>query len=534
LAVRGKAAVSPPPNRSPIIVQKARHMESSAVDPVVKMHGIVKTYPGVRALDDVHLDVGAGEVQGLVGKNGAGKSTLINILNGLTQPDSGSIRIRGVEYSGLTAARARSAGIAHVAQHVKYVPGLSIAENISLGDLPERRGWVDWRTLFETADEKLRKFGLDLDVRRPMEATSVAERQMIEIARALFADASVIILDEPTAPLPKREVERLFSFVSKQKELGASFIYISHFLEEIFEIADRATVLRNGRVVGMSDVSDLTQKDLVHLISGTSVQRFSRQTGELGDVVLKTRNLSRDNAYSDVSLEVRAGEVVGLTGLEGSGPGALARGLFGLEELGDGEVSISGKPYVSGSPVKAIAQGMANLPRDRHGLGIVAIRTVKDNISLSILGRLENRFGILDGKKEKSLVREYIDSLSIVTPSMDVEIANLSGGNQQKCVVARFAATSPKVLILDEPTQGVDIAAKAEILRIVDDLSKRGVAVCIVSDEINEMIDICDRIVIFHRGRITREFIKSEEEITPKQLIAAIEGVDMEAQNEPL
>ena len=498
------------------------------------MRGIVKTYPGVRALDDVFLSVEAGEVHGLVGKNGAGKSTLINVLNGLCQPDSGTIRIRGKEYAGLTTAYAKLAGIAHVAQHAKYVPSLTIAENISLGELPARKGWVDWRALYAQAEEKLTRFGLDVDVRKPMEATSVAERQMIEIARALFADASVVILDEPTAPLPKREVERLFSFVSAQRELGASFIYISHFLDEIFEIADRATVLRNGKVVGVAPVSDLSHTNLVHLISGTSVKRFSRQAGKLGDVVLKTENLSREKAYSDVNLSVRAGEVVGLTGLEGSGPGALARGLYGLEDLGSGKVSINGRPFVSGSPNKSLAQGMANLPRDRHGLGIVAIRTVKDNISLSVLDRLKSRFGLLDGKKEKTLVQKYIDSLSIIAPSMDVEISNLSGGNQQKCVVARFAATSPRVLILDEPTQGVDIAAKVEILRIVDDLSKRGVAICVVSDEVNELIEICDRIVVFHRGRISREFIKSHEEITPKQLIAAIEGVDMEAANEPV
>lgn len=506
-------------------------MQQIAGVPVVEMTNITKTYPGVRALDSVSFDVREGEVHGLVGKNGAGKSTLITVLNGLCQPDAGTIRIRGAEYSALTTAQAKSAGIAYVAQHAKYVPGLSIAENLSLGNLPIRRGMMDWRRLHSNARDRLQQFGLDLDVRRPIEETSVAERQMIEIARALFADASVIILDEPTAPLPKREIDKLFGFVSEQREKGASFIYISHFLEEIFEIADRATALVNGRAVGTAQVEDLTQQDLVHLISGQKIERFTRKKGQVGKVVLKTGRLSRQNAYAGVDLEVRAGEVVGLTGLEGSGHGELARGLFGLEEMGSGSVSIDGQPFRGGSTHSAISQGLAYLPRDRHGLGIVGLRTVKDNVSMSILGRLRNVLMLVDSKKERNVVQRYIDSLSIKTPSMDVEIANLSGGNQQKCVFAKFAATEPKVLLLDEPTQGVDVAAKVEIVRIVDDLSKGGVAIVIVSDEVNELIDVCDRIVVFSRGRIAREFDNANERITPKMLIAAIEGVDLEDEN---
>ena len=499
---------------------------------VVELQDIVKSYPGVLALDHVSFDVRSGEVHALAGKNGAGKSTLMQILNGLCLPDRGVIRIRGIEFSGLTAARAKREGIALVAQHAKFVPGLSIAENLCLGAVPTKRGFVDWAGLYSSAEEKLAKFGLDIDVRQRMEMTSVAERQMIEIARALFADASVIILDEPTAPLPKREVERLFSFVRKQKELGASFIYISHYLDEIFEIADRATVLRNGKVAGAAAVADLTQRDLVHMISGTSVKRFTRAGGAVGQEVLGIKSLTRDRAYYDLNLSVRAGEVVGLTGLEGSGPGALARGLFGLEEMGTGHVTIDGKPFEGGNPSKALDQGLAYLPRDRHGLGIVGILSVRDNVSLSVLERLKTALGLVNRTKERALVNDYIAALSIKTPTMDTPISSLSGGNQQKCVVAKFAATEPRVLILDEPTQGVDVEAKVEILRIVDDLSKRGVAICVVSDELNELIDICDRIVVFTRGRISREFVKGQEEITPKGLIAAIEGVSMEEEHE--
>ena len=498
------------------------------------MLNIVKTYPGVRALDDVSLEVKPGEVHGLVGKNGAGKSTLISVLNGLCQPDSGTISIRGQEYRGLTTARAKSAGIAHVAQHATYVPAISIAENLNLGNLPSRRGLVDWKQVYRNAEEKLTRFGLDLDVRQPMESTTVAERQMIEIVRALFADASVIILDEPTAPLPKREVERLFSFVTRQKENGAAFIYISHFLEEIFEIADQATILRNGRVVGASRVSNLTHQDLVHLISGTAVKRFTREAGRTGDIVLGIRDLSCPGSFDKINMDIRAGEVVGLTGLEGSGHGELARSLFGFEDLGQGDVQVAGNRYKAGSPVRALAQGIAYLPRDRHGLGIVASRSVKDNISLSVLDRLKGTMQLVDGERERALVDDYIKTLSIMTPSMDTEIANLSGGNQQKCIVAKFVAAKPRLLILDEPTQGVDIAAKVEILRIIDDLGKRGVAICVVSDEVGELIDICDRIIVFYRGRISREFVQTEEKITPDRLIAAIEGVPLGEVNEPV
>ena len=507
-------------------------MEGDRAGVVVEMRDIVKRYPGVVALNNVSFDVKAGEVHALVGKNGAGKSTLMQILNGLCLPDSGMIRIRGTEFSGLTATRAKREGIALVAQHAKFVPGLSIAENLCLGAVPTKRGFVDWAALYASAQEKLARFGLDIDVRERMEMTSVAERQMIEIARALFADASVIILDEPTAPLPKREVERLFSFVRKQKDQGASFIYISHYLDEIFEIADRATVLRNGEVVGLAAVADLSQQDLVHMISGTTVKRFTRMAGSMGTEVLGIKNLSRQRAYSDINLSIRAGEVVGLTGLEGSGPAVLARGLFGLEEMGAGQITIDGKSFAGGSPAKALEQGLAYLPRDRHGLGIVGILSVRDNVSLSVLERLKNALGLVDRTKERALVNEYIAALSIKTPKMETPISSLSGGNQQKCVVAKFAATEPRVLILDEPTQGVDVAAKVEILRIVDDLSKRGVAICVVSDELNELIDICDRIVVFTRGRISREFVKAKEEITPKGLIAAIEGVSMEEERE--
>ena len=312
-------------------------MDSAAQTPVVEMLDIVKVFPGVRALDNVSFTVRPGEIHALVGKNGAGKSTLMHVLTGLYTPNSGTIRIRGTAHENLNTARAKQAGIALVAQHVKFIPGLSIAENVYSGMLPMKAlGFVDWKKMNRDASEKLARFGLDLDVTRLMENTTVAERQMIEIARALFADASVIILDEPTAPLPKHDVAKLFEFVRRQRERGASFIYISHYLEEIFEVADHVTVMRNGVVTGSSPVAGITQPELIRLISGANVERYRRSGGKAGKPVLEMRKLSRPSAYADVDLTLHAGEVVGFTGLEGSGPGELARGLFGLEPLGSG------------------------------------------------------------------------------------------------------------------------------------------------------------------------------------------------------
>jgi len=504
-------------------------MNGTAPKLVVELQHIVKDFPGVRALDDVSFAVAAGEVHALVGKNGAGKSTLMHVLTGLYAPDSGEIRIRGTNYDRLTTAQAKAAGIAIVSQHAKYVPGLSIAENIFAGALPSTvGGFVDWPRMYREASERLRRFGIDVDVKRRMEETTVAERQMIEIARALFADASVVILDEPTAPLPKHDVARLFGFVKRLKNEGASFIYISHYLEEIFEVADRVTVMRNGRVTGSAAIGDITQPELIRLISGANVERYRRNPAIAGQPVLELRRLGRPGHYSDVDLTFHAGEIVGLTGLEGSGPGSLVRGLFGLEDVGSGDIKIDGKPYAADTPIAALRQRLAYLPRDRHGLGIIATRSVKDNITLSVLRKIETMLGLIDTSKEAALVGSYIANLGIKTPSPETHVENLSGGNQQKVVVAKLAATEPRVLFLDEPTQGVDVQAKVEILRIVDELSKRGVAVGVVSDELSELMDICDRIVVFYRGRVVREFRKGKDEITTVKLLAAIEGESAE------
>ena len=493
---------------------------------VVEMRDIVKTFPGVRALDHVDFRLLPGEIHGLVGKNGAGKSTLMNILTGVYSPDQGEIWVDGQRIDSMTTARAKQAGIAYVHQQSQLIPGLSIAENILCGSLPVGPGgFVDWRTVYRNAHAMLRQLGLEVDVKRKVEGLSTAERQMIEIAKALFAQAHIIILDEATAPLPMDEVGVLFDFVRRQRDQGVSFIYISHHLEEVFELCDTVSVLRDGQVVGNYRVAELDQAELIRLISGAKVEQFRRaRRATDSQVVLEIEGLTRPGTYHDINLQLRRGEIIGLTGLEGCGKAELARGLFGLEPLGEGRVLLDGKPYQAGDPAEALRQGIAYLPRDRHGLGIIGLRSVRENVSLPILQRFAGALGLLRMDQERDHVERFIASLGIVTPSWRQPVQFLSGGNQQKVVFAKLAGTQPKVLLLDEPTQGVDVQAKVEIMRIVDDMSQQGVAVVYISEEIREMLDVCDRILVMYNGTISAEFSTDSPDATAENILRVVEG----------
>jgi ABC-type sugar transport system ATPase subunit len=474
----------------------------------------------------VDFNVQPGELHGLVGKNGAGKSTLMNILTGIYQPDQGEIWVCGEHIQPMTTERARQAGIAYVHQHSQLVPPLSIAENIFCGDLPaDSAGFVDWGRLYRDAEERLQRLGLEIDVKRKVEGLTVAEKQIIEIAKALFANARVIVLDEATAPLPKNDVDLLFGFVRRQCEQGVAFVYISHYIEEVFDLCHVVTVLRDGRLVGNYQVSALDQPQLIHLISGAKVERFKREyRARNGRQVLEIHGLTLREAYTNLNLNLKEGEIVGLTGLEGCGKGELARGLFGLGPLGEGRVLLDGKLYHAGTPGEALQQGVAYLPRDRHQLGIIGMRPVRENITLPILKRLVNALGLLKMTEERRHVSHYIDMLGIMTPSLRQPVEFLSGGNQQKVVFAKLAGTEPKVLLLHEPTQGVDVQAKVEIMRIVDQLSRQGVAVVFISEEIREMLDVCDRIVVMYQGAIVAEFASGDPDTSPERILLAVEG----------
>ena len=492
---------------------------------VVVMNNIVKAFPGVEALKGVDFEVRAGEVHGIVGKNGAGKSTLVSILAGLSRPDKGEIVVGGQRMEALTPVRAKNVGVAIVRQNVRVVPGLSVAENVLCGQLPSTRlGFVDWGRAYLESEERLAHLGFALNVRQKAEGLSVAERQMLDIGRVIFAGAQVVILDEPTAPLSRHEEDVLFRFIRSQREKGVAFVYISHQLTEVFALCDRLTVLRDGRVVACEDPAKLDAEKLVFLMTGEELTRFRKERQDRGRVVLELKELTRTGAFSEVSLAIGSGEIVGLTGLEGSGKSELVRGLFGLEAVGEGEVRLDGKSYAAASPREALHEGVAYLPRDRQGLGIVGVRSIAENVTLPILGRIRNRLGFLDFRRERRLVGEYVEALELQTPSIDEPVERLSGGNQQKVVVAKLAATKPKVLLLEEPTQGVDIHAKFELLHIIGRLAESGAAVLIVSDEIGELLDVCSRILVMYRGRIAAEFDTHSEETTEANILLAVEG----------
>lgn len=493
---------------------------------IVRMENIAKIFPGVTALDQVDFYLKPGEIRGLVGKNGAGKSTLINILTGIYPRDGGSIVYNGRVIDHMDSTTARQLGISCVHQHSQLIEPLTIAENIFCGNMPTNNwGIVDWRKVNRLAREYLLELGLDIDVTRKVEGLSVAERQILEVAKALFADAKVIVLDEATAPLPKHEVSMLFDFVRNQRESGAAFIYISHFLEEVFELCDTITVLRDGKKIGDYEVKDIDQQELIRLISGTAVEKFKHRARNLnGKVTLEVEDLTREGQYFDLNLTLREGEVVGLTGLEGCGKDTFARGLFGLEPLGRGKVQIGGEKYRVRDPREALNKGVAYLPRDRHGFGIVGLRPVFENITLPILRKLASAMGLIEHEEEKSLVANMIDKLNIKVSSMNQQVQFLSGGNQQKTVFAKLASTNPKLLLLDEPTQGVDVQAKVEIMRIVDQLAQEGVAVVVISEEIRELLDMCDRILVFYNGKITNEFDVKENSTTVEKILGAVEG----------
>lgn len=505
---------------------------------VLKMEGMCQAFPGVQALKDVDMEVYEGEVLGLVGKNGAGKSTLVRILMGLQVPDAGRITIDGKSYERMASSAALRAGVAYVPQIVNMMDSLSVAENILAGDMPVNRfGFVDWKEVYREAENRLEKLGLHLDVRKPAEGLKVAEKTMLAIAKALFGNTRLIILDECTAPLPYCDIELLFNFIKSLEGRGVAFIYISHHLEEVFEICHRVTVLRDGFMAGTCRVADLDMDKMARLIAGEDVKEYQRAASSSRDKpvlktepmpktgpVLKIEGLTRRGSYEDINLTLQEGEVVGLSGLQGCGAEDLAAGLFGMERRGVGTVTINGKPFTARSPQEAFRQGLALLPQDRSKYGMVGIRPVRENVTYPILDRIGNFLGLIRLGEEKNLVDRYIDSLGIKTPGREEIVKQLSGGNQQKVVFAKLAAAGPAVLILHEPTAGVDIRAKQDIFRIVDDLASRGSAILVISSEAREQVGLCDRVIVMYRGRMVKEFRKGDPDLTPENIVHAIEG----------
>jgi rhamnose transport system ATP-binding protein len=479
-------------------------LNSSQPSPVLKASHIGKHFAGVQALKNVSFDLCAGEVHALIGENGAGKSTLVKIITGAHQADEGTLEVNGQVLAQNDPVISRKLGIAAIHQQPALFPDLTVAENIAFGVEPGE-WWrrIRWNDRRRRARELLARVGAAINPDAMVHNLTMPEQQLVEIARALGANAKVLIMDEPTASLSEREVERFFQVIKGLRSAGVGIIYISHRLDELFEVADRVTVLRDGALVQTRLISDVDKTELIRLMVGRQLTAiFPKQQVPIGGVVLELHGLGcRDAGVSGVNLAVRAGEIVGLAGLVGAGRTELARILFGLTPADTGEIRLRGKPITIDSPGRAVQHGIAYVPEDRRRHGVILDMAVAPNASLAILKGISS-CGWINFGKERTLANSFVKQLAIKTASVDAPVGDLSGGNQQKVALARWLATKPSVLILDEPTQGVDVGAKAEIHRLMGDLAGQGLAILMISSELPEILGMSDRVAVMHGGRV--------------------------------
>lgn len=480
---------------------------------ILRMCDITKTFPGMTALDKVSFDLREGEVHVLVGENGAGKSTLMKILCGVYGKDCGRINLCGTDVEVRDTKHAEGLGISMIHQEFNLLPFRNVAQNIFLGREPVKGPLkvLDEERMHEESKQLLRSLGMVLDTRTPVKELGVAQRQMVEVAKALSMNAKVLIMDEPTATLTTREIEQLFATIANLTKKGVSIVYISHRMEEIFRIADRITVLRDGLYVAtVEDPSGITMDELVAMMVGRRIEkRFEKPPVKLGKEVLRVEGLSSDGKFEDVSLYVREGEIVGISGLVGAGRTEVARAIFGADPKDSGKVSLFGGEIKAGSPGAMVAKGVGFVPEDRKEQGLALIMSVKDNIVQASLDKVSTG-PFINGSKERKVARKYVDELRVATPSVQKLAKFLSGGTQQKVVIAKWLASGSRVLIFDEPTRGIDVGAKQEIYKIMGDLVKEGVGILMISSELPEIISVCDRIYVMHEGRITGEVMQAD------------------------
>ena len=478
---------------------------------LVSFRGLSKSFPNVRALHNVSFGVRAGEVVALMGENGAGKSTLLKILSGDYHADEGHIEVDGEVVALDDPSDARDAGLRVVYQEPEVIPDVSVEENIYVGELPRRGFFVDRARLRQQVAADLERHGFSEVLRPDLMGgrLSPAQRQVIEITRALKPGVRVIAFDEPTSSLTEEEVDALFALIRRLRAEGLAIVYVSHRLDEIRRIADRIAVLRDGELVAIRDAATTSEDEIVRLMVGRKLtDTFTRSSRDLGEVVLEVEGLS-SAWHEDINLTVRAGEVVGLAGLVGAGRTELAKVIFGDLPSTDGEIRVRGKRVAPRLPRDAINAGMGLAPEERKAEGLVLIRSVAENTSMAILRRL-SRGGFVNRRRERATVEEFVARLNVRTPSIDQEIGKLSGGNQQKVVLARWLASDPDVLILDEPTRGIDVGAKAEIYRLIDELAGQGLAILVITSELPEVLGLSDRILVMQNGRITGELDAAE------------------------
>ncbi len=486
-------------------------------------------FGGVNVLKDIDFTIYPGEVHGLVGENGAGKSTLAKIIAGVHRPKAGTIELNGSEVEIPSPHAATEMGIALIHQEPLIFPELDVAENIFIGRQPMTKGLrrVDWAAMYRRAGEILRSLGVDLDPRSKVRGLSIADQQMVEMAGALSQDARVLLMDEPTAALTPNEVADLFAIMRKLRDQGTAIVFISHRLEEIFEICDRITVLRDGELVGVRTPAQTSVDEIIRMMVGRPLSAlFEKGDGhQIGAPVLEVKNLSRTMKFANISFEVRAGEIVGMAGLVGSGRTDVARAIFGELDIDSGSILLDGREVRIRSAREAMGKGIIYLPEDRQHHGLLMPMSVTQNMTLSVLEQLSRR-GWLRDQVERTTTREYVDRLRIVLRDIGQPVRELSGGNQQKVVISKWLMARPRVMILDEPTRGIDIGAKSEVHRLMGELASQGMAILMISSELPEILAMSDRILVMREGRITGAFTKAEA--TAERIMAAATGQVLE------
>ncbi|PID56772.1 D-xylose ABC transporter ATP-binding protein [candidate division KSB3 bacterium] len=487
-------------------------MEASTQQAILRLEHIYKSFAGIHALQDVSFELIPGEVHALIGENGAGKSTLVKIITGVYQPNKGKMFFQGRHTHFHTTLSAHQHGIAAIYQDLNLFPDLNIAENIFMGHMPLSPGRkaVDWNLMYQRSEEILQHLGVDLNPRSRVLGLSIAEQQMVEIAKALSVDAKVLLMDEPTSTLTLRETEELFRITRQLKERGTAVIFISHRLEELFEIADRVSVLRDGRYIGTQKTDEITEGELIQMMVGRRLNNlFPKEAAEITEVVLKVENLRKEGLFRDISFELRRGEILGFAGLVGARRTEIARAVFGVEPADGGTIYIEGRDVTIQSPRDAMALGVAYLPEDRQQHGLVLPMDLTNNITLPILERFA-KHGWLNQQAERRTAQQFVQSLEVKATGLWQNARELSGGNQQKIVLGKWLATQPKILILDEPTHGIDVGTKSTIHQLMSHLAGEGMAILMISSELPEIIGMSDRILVMHEGRLTAEFQRGE------------------------
>lgn len=491
-------------------------------EPLLRVSHISKSFGGVKALVDASLDLYAGEVHALLGENGAGKSTLLKTLAGVHTADSGSITLNGKDFIQGSTRTSIEQGVAVIYQEPSLFPDLTLAENVFIGRQPTNGKIVDWARMAKESKELFNGLGINLDPHSKARGLSIADQQIVEIAKALSTDAQVIVMDEPTAALSAQEVERLFQVATRLKDQGHAVVFVSHRLDEVFALCQRMTVMRDGTTIGSKLIADTNEAEVIQMMVGREVSElFPKLEVQSGEVVLKVDGLGASGNFKGISFEVRAGEILGVAGLVGSGRSEVMRAIFGVDKYNEGSVELFGKAVPKGNPAKSMSMGMALVPEDRRQQGLFMPTSIARNSAITILQRLTKAFAI-SRKKEVQTASDWGQTLQLKYASIWDAVERLSGGNQQKVVLAKWLATEPKLLIVDEPTRGIDVGTKSEVHRLLSQKAKEGMAIIMVSSELPEVLGMSDRVIVMREGLMVGHFIRSEA--TPENIISVATG----------